>query len=77
MGDALPLLWSICGMPGALQSCEGGAALPATAHCAICSAKDSATAVDPWCCSCAPSDDLCMQVRHVEAERERTAAGPS
>lgn len=47
MGDVLPLLWFICGMPGAMQSCEGEAALPAAAHCAICRASNSALAVDP------------------------------
>lgn len=60
MGDVLPLPWLIWGMPGALQSCEGDAAAPATAHWAMCRASDSALAVDPRCCACELSDALHM-----------------
>ena len=72
MGDVLPLPWLICGMPGALQSCEGAAALRATAHCAMCRASDSALAVEPRCCAAVVPDALHMHARHVKGEQYRT-----
>ena len=73
MGDALPLPCFICGMPGALQSCEDAAAAPDTAYWAMCRASNSTLAVDPRCCASVLSDALHMHARQVKGDQSQNS----